>query len=180
MNWQTLLDGLGFLRQQISEREPVLSPDVFVGINSVGLFIASYLSRALAQVGRGTVLGYIETSGDEHTVKKEALPSFEPAKAPDCVLLVDSELKSGKSITHASEAIRAQYGRNIDIKIAALVAAKVGKVEKSERPGEITIERLLTKGGSFQEINCGCLPDFLVFVADSRITFHSIMGGPKP
>jgi hypothetical protein len=106
LTWETFGKGLERLDQLTTEAAG-LAPDLFIGINETGTMIASYLCWQGCGHGRKP-LGIVRTEGKKPDGKRKII-QFPPAEViadSSVIALVDSEIKSGKSLEGIVEKIR--------------------------------------------------------------------------
>lgn len=159
LSWETIRDGAGFLSEQIRRNAKTFDPDLCVGINSGGIFIASYIAGAFR--GGSRAFCYVQTVkvDEEHMITQETIPT---GKEIHRILVADSEVKTGGSIRKVTELLKTKFGPGISIKVAGLVACFVrGEIESID---ELSFNR---KGIFTEEV--AYLPDFLAFTSDRRI-----------
>lgn len=165
LNCETFTHGVDFLLKQINDYAPALLPDLYVGINTAGVAIASFLSGILGN-GR-TPIEFVRTSGENHHLCTDNVRP-EKRKIKD-ILVIDVEVKSGNTIKNVTEFLLEKYGANTNIKVAVLVASRVrGQIEN--------IEELASESkGVFVE-DPKYLPDFLAFTSVNivRLLYQNI------
>jgi len=171
MTRETFYTGIDFLKEQLRLREPAVSPDLFVGINAVGMLVACSLSRAVQNISGRGLLGYVTTIGDGHNIDKKATALPPSVREGDfTVLIVDSEAKSGNSLHNVCEHLKTCYKGNMTIKTCVL-SGRVNTLIAETDENRLTLEKLLIGHGIFKSKNRDVLPDFLVFITDKQIIY---------
>jgi len=162
LTWETFGDGLAILENQIRSSRSQYTPHLCVGVNPSGLLVATYLSGKIWDAM--VPLGYVCIKKDD----KEQ-PCFEHKSLPRTgppvrsILVVDSEIKSGKNLQYLAEELKKQehYGENIQLRYAAMWACRVEEKIK-------TMTELRTKG-LYEVTSDDYLPRYLAFTAPSRV-----------
>lgn len=160
LTWGTFWDGTKHLVEQIEANAPAITPDLCVGINVPGSIIASFLCSQMS--GGSRILGYVEVKGDDHKVDEDTISLPDPETAIRSILIVDLEVKRGKSLRNVRDFLLKRYGGSKTLKshmkTAVLVASGVTELIEDIKD--------LRKGhrGMFDE-DAKYLPDFLAFVS---------------
>jgi hypothetical protein len=155
LNWETLGQGIEYLRDQILNYEQRLPADVCIAINDTGLAIASCLSGSIMNRCK---IGYIKTEGTSHgggrrIIEQDSwLPKLSPAQLSEAsellpvplILLVDSEIKSGSDLKIVVEKLRAEYA-NAHIYYAVLTAMVDGHEPKIDGFDRLVANDVLQK-----------------------------------
>jgi hypoxanthine phosphoribosyltransferase len=159
LDWATFGEGIDNLFGQLKSYTPTIRPDAIIGINHAGMVIATYLAGRFTEGDKK--LGYIKTKGKDREIDESVIPPLRKG-ATKSIILVDCEVKSGRSISRAVAFLQEKYGKTVDIKIAVLIACKVkGKITDI---GELAKE----DKGIFTE-NIIYLPDFLSYICNCLI-----------
>jgi len=163
LQWQTFIDGMQFLHDQIMGRKADLKHrihDLCIGINHAGLIIASYLSGRICPE---RPIGYVfaQTVNDTCRITEQLLPSV---KNINCILVVDDNLMGGNAIQEIRQLLQQKYGqkRDISIIVAVLVAAGIGKEDK------IATLLELQEGSKGRVKNDRNLPHFVAFLSRNK------------
>ena len=160
LNAKTFYKGIGFLKKQIDNCAPAIEPQLCIGINSTGGAIASYFSRNLGH--HRVHLGFVRTEGPNHEVTEPLLPKIKYLRT---ILLADIEVKQGHSIRKVFDLLYKQYGVDVHIYVAVLVASEISKNIKR-------IDDLLRENkGKFEE-DSHYLPKFLAFTSCNKVRLY--------
>jgi len=159
ITWNTIGKGAEYLLDQIKQHKPSFYPDLILGINELGMIVACYLAGTLQRSNR--LFGVVWTgNADPVTGLRSTIYSIPQTVSTDrsqklSILLVDGELKSGKSAKQIKDELEKTF--NVSrILVATLVACRTaGPVE------EMTKIRFVKGDGTQQ--NLAYLPDFLAF-----------------
>ena len=158
--WRTFWEGMEFLDEQVKANWPRITPDLCVGINAPGSIIASLLCSQMSAGSK--MLGYVAVRGDDHEVDEDTISLPDAGTAIKSILVVDFEVKRGKSLRNVRDFLLKRYRRSKTLKsnmqTAVLVASGVTE--------PITdIKELSSKlRGKFEQ-KPEYLPDFLAFVS---------------
>jgi hypoxanthine phosphoribosyltransferase len=101
LSWAEFGYGIEALMRQIRGGRIRLTADVVIGINETGLSIASFLSAALMHY---CPIGFLRTARTDE-LHEVWLPQSPRAGT---ILIVDSEIKTGSTLTRAVEIVRAK------------------------------------------------------------------------
>jgi hypoxanthine phosphoribosyltransferase len=121
LNWITFGKGIEHLKETILNATGS-EPNIFFGINEAGIMIASFLSY----FPKRAPVGIIKTGAIDSTGNREILQFEFPTKEikfndnttiispivindPKCIAIVDSEIKSGRSIKYIIELLEKKY-----------------------------------------------------------------------
>jgi len=153
-------NGIDILKRQLDQPGYTFHPDFYIGINIGGAVIASYLA---GPKGAKKMIGSVMTEGDDHTAYHWVWPA--DPKDVRQVLIVDSQVKRGKSLKHVYDYVEEyfrQREQNIEIKIAVLAACQVRKAIS-----EITELNVDVHGVFHQDKKY--LPEFLAYLSEGII-----------
>lgn len=105
LKWETFGIGMEYLERLI-EQATGIEPNIYFGINEAGLIIASFLSNK-----NRIPVGIIKTRGVGGDDTREIIQFDKPSitDAPNCIAIVDSEIKTGKSIKGIHDYLHNEY-----------------------------------------------------------------------
>jgi hypoxanthine phosphoribosyltransferase len=177
ISWDTIGLGAKRLSEQINSYSPTVQPDLVLGVNELGMIVASYLARALSIGARQ--LGMVRTGTiDKGTDKRYVSyllplsmtrsPTDGSVPAADTgwrqgvtILLVDGKIKSGRSALQLKNELSSKFKVN-QILCAVFAACRV--VKQEDDPGEIVFR---LEDGTHGKVVCP--PDFLAFFTTGDI-----------
>lgn len=163
---ETLFAGIHALRKQINDYSPALRPDLCVGINNGGVIIAGCLAVLLRKSAPQVAL--VTTEGEAHNISTAGLtcPAAQRAHTVQEILVVDLEVKRGRSLRNVVACLRERYsahGTEVPtIKVAVLVASQVSG------PINYVTDILRDNRGVF-DVDSEYLPDFVAFTSASKV-----------
>jgi hypoxanthine phosphoribosyltransferase len=164
LTWETFGAGCEHLAARLKKAPGGICPDIFFGINSAGIMIAAYLSD-FYRAPLGIIKTEIEISGHRSirqfefpkaNVKNDDKPMIEGTivKNPKCIAVVDSEIKSGKSVKDIIDILENRYTN------ARIIYIVLGGVVRPEDWNNLNIN-------SFGwDVDQKYKPDFLAFYID--------------
>ena len=162
ISWDTIGKGAEYLAEQIDQYSPALHPDLILGVNELGMIIASYLAGTLRK-GRKEI-GFVRTgTSDAKTGKRPTFYSFPEILVNDnsqglTILLVDNELKSGRSAKQIMAELKQKFKVN-KIYLAVLTVCPV--IGPFDNMTKIMVSK--------SEGKPVALPDFLAFFATGYV-----------
>lgn len=174
MDWPTFIRGYELLSQQFNEMQsrPI---DLWVGVNATGTNIAAYLRghmdvNKMLNIPFGTVHSTPEDlnsgarSFSVSLPPRRVLSSIDKQVKPR-VVVVDSQLKTGRSQKKIQQMIEDHLGREIDVWHAALIANLI----RSPDTRNLSTEDLISETYNSNNPRPTRPPNFLAYISETNI-----------